>query len=141
MKGFVFLGFLLFTTVFSARAQNGSAKIKLDEPRVDFGTIRKGSKGVEILSFVNTGDVPLIISNVRSSCGCTVPTWPKKPIKPGERGRIKVKYDTQRLGIIRKSISIMSNAVTGRKLVKVVGEVVPRRGEKRLQTGEKRPNP
>lgn len=110
---------------FSVCAQGGQAQIELSSKKVDFGTLAKGSKGLKALEFTNVGDVPLIISNVRSSCGCTVPTWPKRPIPAGGRASIEIEYDTQRVGPFRKSITIMSNAKVGRKLVKVVGEVKP----------------
>ena len=60
--------------------------------------------------FTNTGTEPLIISNAKGSCGCTVPSWPKTPIKPGESAAIKVKYDSKRIGPINKSVTISSNA-------------------------------
>ena len=65
----------------------------------------------------------MIISNARGSCGCTVPTWPKEPIKPGTEGVIKVKYDTNRPGPINKSVTITSNAKTPTKVLRIKGNV------------------
>ena len=62
--------------------------------------------------FTNTGDAPLIISNAKGSCGCTVPVWPKEPIAPGASNVIKVKYDTKRIGAFNKSVTLTSNAIT-----------------------------
>jgi hypothetical protein len=76
----------------------------------DFGTIERGGNGTFEFIFTNTGSEPLILSNVRSSCGCTVPEWPKDPIKAGESSVIKVVYNTQNTGNFTKSITVTSNA-------------------------------
>jgi len=73
---------------------NAQAKIEFKADTIDYGTVEKGADGVRVFEFTNTGDAPLIISNVKSSCGCTVPSKPKDPIMPGDSGEIKVKYDT-----------------------------------------------
>jgi len=91
---------------------------------VDYGTIEQGADGVREFKFTNTGKEPLIISNSRGSCGCTVPTWPNAPIKPGESSVIKVKYDTKRLGAINKSVTITSNASEPTKVIRIKGQVV-----------------
>ncbi len=79
---------------------------------IDYGEIVKGSDGIRIFVFTNTGNKPLIVSKVYSSCGCTIPKKPEKPIAPGEVGEIQVKYDTNRVGPIRKTITVNSNAIT-----------------------------
>ncbi|PCJ23908.1 MAG: hypothetical protein COA97_10745 [Flavobacteriales bacterium] len=91
---------------------------------IDYGTIEQGADGVREFKFTNTGKEPLIISNARGSCGCTVPTWPKEPIKPGESSVIKVKYDTKRLGAINKSVTITSNAATPTKVIRIKGKII-----------------
>jgi len=91
---------------------------------VDYGTIEQNADGVRYFTFTNTGKEPLIISNARGSCGCTVPTWPKEPIKPGETAKIKVKYATNRLGAINKSVTIYSNATEPTKVVRIKGNVI-----------------
>ncbi|MEH0007669.1 MAG: DUF1573 domain-containing protein [Flavobacteriales bacterium] len=123
MKRIVLSAVLLPLCAFAIQAQTHGAVFRFDTKKVDFGTIVKGSKGIKKLGFTNVGDAPLIISNIRSACGCTVPSWPKRPIKPGDSGFITVRYDTQRVGPFRKSISVFSNAKEGRKVIKVVGEV------------------
>ena len=75
-------------------AQEKVAKIEFKTDVIDYGTIEKGSDGVRVFEFTNTGNAPLIISNVKSTCGCTVPKKPEGPIMPGETGEIQVKYDT-----------------------------------------------
>ena len=104
--------------------QNPNAATMIFESDVvDYGTIEQGADGVREFKFTNTGKEPLIISNARGSCGCTVPTWPKEPIKPGESSVIKVKYDTKRLGAINKSVTITSNAATPTKVVRIKGTI------------------
>ncbi len=91
---------------------------------VDYGTIEQGADGMREFKFKNTGKEPLIISNAVGSCGCTVPTWPKEPIKPGESSSIKVKYDTKRLGAINKSVTITSNASETTKVLRIKGNII-----------------
>ena len=94
----------------SVNAQGKNAKIEFKTDVIDYGTIEKGADGVRVFEFTNTGDAPLIITKVKSSCGCTIPSKPKGPIMPGETGKISVKYDTNRVMPIRKTITVTSNA-------------------------------
>jgi len=96
----------------------------------DYGTIEKGANGVCEFVFTNTGKEPLILSNVRSSCGCTVPSWPKEPIKKKKSAVIKVKYNTNRVGTISKSITVYSNAKNSPIRLKITGKVVDKPVEK-----------
>ncbi len=105
-------------------AQEKIAKIEFKTDVIDYGTIEKGADGVRIFEFTNTGDAPLVISNVKSTCGCTVPKKPKEPIMPGETGEIEVKYDTKRVNPIRKTITVFSNAETPTVALKIKGLVV-----------------
>ena len=108
MKKFLF--FLLAVTFgFVAQAQD-KAEIKFVSEEIDYGTIKPGADGVRVFEFKNTGKAPLVISGASSSCGCTVPSWPKEPIAPGASGKIEVKYDTTRVGQIAKTILVNSNA-------------------------------
>ena len=103
---------------------NAQAKIEFKSDTIDYGTIDKGSDGVRVFEFTNTGDEPLIISKVSSSCGCTIPKKPKDPILPGKTGEIEVKYDTNRVNPIRKTITVISNAETPTVALKIKGLVV-----------------
>jgi len=105
-------------------AQEKVAKIEFKTDVIDYGTIEKGSDGIRVFEFTNTGNAPLIISNVKSTCGCTVPKKPEKPIMPGESGEIQVKYDTNRVNPIRKTITVISNAETPTVALKIKGLVV-----------------
>tara|TARA_R110002020_G_scaffold445961_1_gene658013 strand:- start:94395 stop:94826 length:432 start_codon:yes stop_codon:yes gene_type:complete len=107
----------------SLQAQDKTAKIKFKSDTVDYGEIEKGSDGVRVFEFTNTGDAPLIISKVSSSCGCTIPKKPDGPILPGAKGEIQVKYDTNRVGPIRKAITVISNADVPTTVLKIKGEV------------------
>ena len=89
----------------------------------DYGTIAKGSDGNCEFKFTNKGKVPLILSNVRASCGCTTPEWTKTPVSPGENGVIKVKYNTNRVGSFNKSITVKSNAVNSSVVLHIKGNV------------------
>ena len=92
---------------------------------VDYGTIEHDADGNREFKFKNTGKEPLIIYSATGSCGCTVPTWPKEPIKPGETGSIKVHYDTKRVGNFEKTITVASNGKTPSKTLKIKGIVKP----------------
>ena len=117
-KLFVFIA--LFIAGLSVQAQ---AKIEFKSETIDYGNIAKGSDGVRVFEFTNTGDQELVISQVKSSCGCTVPEKPKGPIAPGVTGEIKVKYDTKRVGPIRKTVTVYSNATEPIKALKIKGVV------------------
>ena len=106
----------------SVSAQD-TASIQFKQETLDYGVIAQGSDGVRVFEFTNTGNAPLIISKVSSSCGCTIPKKPEEPVLPGESGEIQVKYDTNRVGPIRKAITVISNADTPTKVLKIKGEV------------------
>jgi hypothetical protein len=109
----------------SVNAQDKAAKIEFKETTIDYGTVEKGANGVRVFEFTNTGDAPLIVSKVSSSCGCTIPKKPDGPILPGKTGNIEVKYDTNRVNPIRKTITVISNATnTPTVALKIKGLVV-----------------
>ena len=120
-----FIIILLFSA--GGYAQNGP-KIEFAAPdnTIDYGQISKTDNGLRSFEFTNTGDEPLIITNVQSTCGCTIPTKPTEPIAPGKTGKIDVKYN-MKTGPIRKTITVESNAVNveeGRVAIKIKGEVI-----------------
>lgn len=123
MKNLVLVLCVAFLS-FSAFAQEKVAKIEFKTEVIDYGTIEKGADGVRIFEFTNTGNAPLIISNVKSTCGCTVPKKPDGPIMPGETGEIEVKYDTNRVNPIRKTITVTSNADRPTVALKIKGLVI-----------------
>lgn len=119
---------VLLVSVFSSSvfAQGPKIEFKEADNTIDYGRVEKNSDdGVRSFEFTNTGDAPLIITNAQSTCGCTVPSYPKEPIMPGKTGKIEVKYNMG-VGPIRKTITIESNATNyegGRIPLKIKGEV------------------
>ena len=103
---------------------------------IDYGTVTKeADNGLRTFEFKNTGNEPLIITNVQSTCGCTVPTKPTEPIMPGKTGKIDVKYNMSP-GPIRKTITVESNAVNydgGKVPLKIKGEVIVKQETNPLQ--------
>jgi hypothetical protein len=95
----------------------------------DFGTIQQGGDGSFDFIFTNTGVEPLVLSNVRSSCGCTIPSWPHDPIPVKGKEAIKVKYDTNRIGKFNKTITVYSNAGEEPIVLKISGEVMANSAE------------
>lgn len=126
MKNIILLFILIVSNSFYA--QNG-AKIEFKDPEntIDYGTVTKDEdSGIRVFEFTNTGNEPLLIKEVHSSCGCTVPSKPKDPIAPGETGKIEVKYNMNP-GPIRKTITVDTNAINteeGKVVLKIKGEVI-----------------
>ena len=117
-KLYVFLALVFIGTGMTAQ------DFKFEKDVINYGQVEQNSNGERTFVFTNIGKAPLIIKNVQSTCGCTVPKKPEKPIMPGEKGEIKVSYDTKRLGGFSKSIIIYSNALAGRKVIKIRGSVM-----------------
>ncbi len=115
---------LIALVVLIGHSVQAQAKISFKQETIDYGKIAKGSDGVRAFEFTNTGDKPLIISDVKSSCGCTVPKKPDGPVAPGASSVIQVKYDTNRVGPIRKTVTVYSNADEPIKALKIKGEVL-----------------
>lgn len=100
------------------------ARMAFAEPIYDFGTVEQGESVEHVYRFTNTGNRPLLISNARSTCGCTVPKWPETPIAPGEHGTITVRLDTKDLeGIQSKPIQVTANTYPNVTEVRLVGRV------------------
>ena len=98
-------------------------EIYFENTTFDYGTIEYNSSGTCEFTFKNTGKEPLLLTNVKASCGCTTPTWPKEPIKKGKKGTIVVKYNTKITGSFTKSIRVYSNAKTNLVTLKITGTV------------------
>ena len=110
--------------LYAQDATESGPQMKFETPVIDYGTIEHKADGQREFVFTNTGDAPLIISNARGSCGCTVPTWPKEPIAPGATGKIGVKYDTNRIGKFTKTITLTTNTVQKNKILTIKGEIL-----------------
>jgi len=105
------------------KTTDGTA-MELSSTTIDFGTIEQDSDPFRTITFTNTGNEPLIIKNAKGSCGCTVPTYEKAPILPGETSEIKIRYATNRLGKINKTVTLYTNEGKDvKRVLKVVGLV------------------
>ncbi len=101
-----------------------AAKIEFEEEVFDFGDIEEGESVEHLFKFKNTGENPLVISNAKGSCGCTVPEWPRSPIAPGGKGEIKVIFNSKgKTGSQNKTVTIMANTLPNETLIRIVGKV------------------
>jgi hypothetical protein len=133
----LFLSLLAAVTLFSACQSNNNstaanadgsgangAKMKFEKETHDFGRIRTGDTVSYDFKFTNTGTLPLIITDGYASCGCTKPTWPKTPVKPGEAGVIHVTFNSKaKMGLQDKLITITANTNPAQNHVHLIGEV------------------
>jgi hypothetical protein len=116
----VVLGF-----AFTASAQdNEKAEFKFNEEKHDFGKIPQGTPVTTIFEFTNIGQEPLILTDVKPSCGCTIAEFTKTPVKRGDKGEIKITYNAAVVAPFNKPIIITSNAKTPQKYINIIGEVV-----------------
>lgn len=135
MKNILFLFILCFAcTYVSAQGtldpMADDVEIATDGPvmsfesmEVPYGEIDQHSEPLRNLAFTNTGTEPLVIKSARGSCGCTVPIWPKEPIMPGEEANIEIRYATDRIGKINKTVTITTNEGGDPHVIKVTGKV------------------
>lgn len=101
--------------------------IKFSEMSYDFGDIEQGDKVEYTFEFTNTGDAPVIISNVLTTCGCTASSWPREPILPGASSKIEVTFNSAgKIGHQNKVITIQSNATNNPERVKIVTNILPK---------------
>ena len=118
---------LLFAGVAKAqdtKVQNGP-EIEFEKIVHDYGEVPYNGNGECEFRFTNTGNEPLLVQKPKSSCGCTIPSWPKEPILPGESEVIKVTYRTNRVGNINKTVTVTSNAISNPTVVlRITGRVL-----------------
>jgi len=100
---------------------------KFEETSYDFGTVNEGDMVNHVFKFTNTGEAPLVIKNATASCGCTVPSWPKEPIAPGENGEIEVNFNSKgKTNRQNKTISITANTESSITRLTIKGMVTPK---------------
>lgn len=114
MKNSLLVLVMVFFASLSVQAQVNPASaqdsIIFDKMAHDYGTIVQGSDGNCEFKFVNKGKAPIILNNVKASCGCTTPEWTRTPVAPGGTGSIKVAYNTNLVGAFNKTVTVDSNA-------------------------------
>ena len=153
MKHLLGIFAILFMASFQIQAQatvtepqanpDSKAKLTWESDVCDYGTIDQGAEPLRVVKFTNTGTEPLIISGAKGSCGCTVPNWPKEPIMPGETSQIEIRYDTNRVGSINKTVTVTSNDPAGKHVIQVKGTinaVAQEEGVPEKETIFKKPN-
>jgi hypothetical protein len=120
LKSLILISFLTLSAFQFLAAQ----EIKFENTDISYGLVDKGANGERTFRFTNVGSAPLLITDTKASCGCTVPTFPKEAIMPGQSGEIKVIYDTNRTGQFTKQITVSSNALENSSLrLTISGEV------------------
>lgn len=129
MKKYLFAFALVIVASFAfAQEESGTpasnAQVTFTEKSFDFGDIKQGDVVTHVFKFENTGTEPLILSDVRTTCGCTAPEWPKEPILPGKKSEIKVVFNSSgKVGSQNKVITVISNAKNSPERVSIVTNV------------------
>jgi hypothetical protein len=106
------------------QAKKAGQDIYFAQSTYDYGEIPEGSDGLYTIHFKNLGEQAIVVNRVRSSCGCTIPSWPRNPIEPGEEGEIQVKYNTALRGSFMKSVYVYSTAANSPVKLTIKGKVV-----------------
>lgn len=115
---------LAMNTKPSKKLLGGNAIFKWTQKEFDFGKIKVGVPVNHEFTFTNTGDIPLVISSVQASCGCTVTSYSKEPIEAGAKGFVKATYNAANLGQFTKTVTVNANTEEGMVLLTIKGEVV-----------------
>lgn len=98
--------------------------VEFAETKHDYGMIEQGEKVSHVFTFKNTGNEPLVLSNVKPSCGCTTPSWTKEPVAPGEEGEILVEFDSKgKSGKQTKTVTITANTEPAKTVLTITGEI------------------
>ena len=107
--------------------KKGAASISFENKEFDFGTVNEGEIVETVFKVTNSGKTDLIITDAKVTCGCTVPVWPKKPIKPGETEDIQVRFNTSgKRNRQQKNITLITNTESGREILTLKGMVTPK---------------
>lgn len=138
MKNWMFVAALMFiaaavyaqqvpqpTTLNKNEVKTDVAVFTWDNTTHDFGKVKQGTPVTHEFKFTNTGKVPLVITNVQASCGCTTPAWTKEPVMPGGQGFIKATYNAASAGAFNKTVTVTANIETGFIQLTIKGEVQP----------------
>ena len=99
-----------------------------DESSFDFGTINQGEPQEHVFRFTNNGEADRVIVDAKSSCGCTVPQYPKTPVAPGESGELLVKFNGSGKNQVSKTVTITANTEKGKEMISIKAFVTPKAG-------------
>ncbi|WP_421869651.1 DUF1573 domain-containing protein [Marinoscillum sp.] len=126
----LFVGFgVVAQSADEEKDQNGP-KITFAEASHAFGDITQGDVVTHIFKYENTGNEALVISNVRTSCGCTAPDWNREPLAPGETAEMTIRFNSRgKMGVQNKIITVLSNAVNSTERIKITANVKPQQAE------------
>ena len=116
--------FITLTMTSQTKTDEIAGILSFENETIDYGTIQQHADGERSFKFKNTGEAPIVISTIKTSCGCTVASYNKMPILPGETSDITITYATNRIGAFTKTITIMSNASETKKILKIKGNVL-----------------
>lgn len=129
----IFTGFLALSILTTGcenspeqKAIGQGEELWFEEVLHDYGEIQEDGDGSWTFSFKNIGKEPVVINRVRSTCGCTVPAWPREPIEPEGTGEITVEYNTAQAGTFLKSLYVYSSAVNSPVKIQIKGKVIPK---------------
>ncbi len=118
----------LFAVAQNQEAEKKGPKIVFEETSFDFGDIFQGDQVEHVFTFENSGTEPLILTNVSTTCGCTVPKWPRQPIAPGETAELLVKFNSAgKMGKVNKVIKVISNASNPNTQVTITTNILPKK--------------
>ena len=127
-KIFLFASALVFSAVVMAQTAQTQVKaddvVKFTKEKHDFGKIKQGVPVTYFFEFKNISDKPVVVENASSSCGCTIPEKPEKPVAPGATAKIKVQYNAAAMGVLNKDVYIKFAGIEQPKTVHITGEVV-----------------
>ncbi|MGZ3754456.1 MAG: DUF1573 domain-containing protein [Mucilaginibacter sp.] len=124
MKKLMLLCAVVLGLAFTASAQDSQkAEFKFNEEKHDFGKVPQNKPVTTLFTFTNIGEEPLILTEVKPTCGCTIADYTKTPVKKGDQGSIKITYNAAVVGAFNKTIIVTSNARTPQKYLNIVGEV------------------
>jgi len=119
------IGFGVIAQTAAQEAQESGAKIAFSETTFDFGDITQGDRVTHTFAYENTGNEPLILSDVKTTCGCTATNWDREPLAPGESAEITVNFNSRgKMGVQNKVVTILSNASNSSAKVKIVTNVL-----------------
>jgi hypothetical protein len=123
MNKFLSIALLILLCACSTTVTRNDASIGFNKEKHDFGTVAYKKEAACTFEFSNTGKSVLVIYDVKTSCGCTVPEWSKEPIRPGEKGLLKIKYDAAYPGVFHKTVEVIYNGPGSPVSLEINGEV------------------